>query len=116
MNKLLEFADFIESLPTKKFGMQKYVHCDSPSCIAGWAAWFALGKPEELYDVDNIIRAACDYLDLPETYAVTKRLFAGEYNCGFLSTITPSEAAAGMRHFAATGTIDWKEFPAGVRT
>lgn len=128
MNKdrILALADLIETLPdaessfaTSGFDMRYVTHeCGTPSCIAGWAAWEAQGRPEFVKDPNerdfySIERLAAKYLGLPTTGISTLAfpLFypqdANGQNYESYDGLTSATVAKTLRHFAETGEIRW---------
>jgi hypothetical protein len=129
VEKLLAFADFLETLPREQFSMNDWGHerCDTPACICGW--WNRQNGRQENCWID-----AAREMGLPLSNFVlngrntgvfeTPTLFepgsviSVENYChpmSGLSTknyrtarrVTPQEAAKVVRHFALTGEQDW---------
>jgi hypothetical protein len=108
-------ADVIERQPHTDlnaptgFCMTNWTHnCGTPACIAGWANF--VQDDGDLYLGD--ISAAARWLGITRSQA--GELFAPDENlCEedgplFLwSDITPTHAAAVLRHLADTGCVDW---------
>lgn len=128
MNKerILALADLIEtisdspnSFAIEGFDMRYVTHeCGTPSCIAGWAAWEAQGRPEYVQDPNvrdfySIERQAAEYLGLPTKGDNTAAfpLFYPQTPSGkpleSYDGITAKTVAKTLRHFAATGEIIW---------
>lgn len=125
INRVNALADLIESLPhtdyraAHGFSMSCYVHaCNTPSCMAGWAAWEHRGRPEELslpevtwdaLQFKPIIADALAFLEISEEQEkiVKDELFLGDYSFKESAFITPARAARTLRHFATSGVVDW---------
>lgn len=127
MNKanILILARLLETLEEGQFNMVKLLReqdhvnqCGSPFCIAGWAAWLELGKPEELRDngqmwdsgANNIINAALDFFDTEDgDWTLRNNLFLGHKSNLDIAEmrITPAKAAKTLRHLAETGRVVW---------
>lgn len=112
MNKkrILKLADLIERqlhVPITDgagFSMDGYKHhCNTPSCIAGWAAYMANPSVLKRRDYD-IEQAAIAYLDLGS--GIPGELFAPDVV--EWSDITPAQAACTLRHLAETGEVVWE--------
>jgi hypothetical protein len=112
--RILALADLIEQQPhadkeaSEGFTMSSITHdCGTPACIAGWAAWEAVGRKNgDLYDFDlDIEGKARDFLGISPTKA--DALFY-PYEFKAYGEITPSEAAATLRRLAETGQVDWQ--------
>ena len=133
MNKenILLVAEHLENLPEdlqkvdceadEGFDLRNFTHdCGTPSCIAGYAAWFDNGK-----------RITREYLEATSYYFVSKtaEFFGMTYDDAhdlclpgskfredtrdLDETIDPYEvtakqAAAVLRHFAETGEVDYR--------
>ena len=125
MNKerILALADLIEKQPhtplpaENGFNMADLVReCGTPSCIAGWAAWEAEGRPASVRTSTigwALEREAQNYLGLegvnkaelsPKAYSLFYPTYEG---CFAYEDITPAQAAACLRHLAETGEVDW---------
>lgn len=112
MNKerILALADLIEQQPhttpydKSGFDLSSYTHdCGTPSCIAGWAAWEAAGRPEKLImDPGKIIELAQTYLGLDEHEC---DIFCGECGTPRLSKVTPQTVALLLREFVETEEV-----------
>jgi len=124
MNKerLLILAALIEAQPftsrraKEGFYMNSILHeCGTPSCIAGWGAWEALGRPERLYNAGyKLEMAAATWLGFKHfeeeffTKSPAYELFYPD-NDWFLYHGTPQMAANVLRHLAETGEVDWSQ-------
>lgn len=121
IDKLNELIDHLETLPDDEFDLSEYHVCGSPSCVAGWAAWLSLGKPENLIgglglqwpshsDVTRgIVAEALGFLEVSdheEQRRVEGRLFAGDFGRATLVNITKAQVIKALRDFAET-----KEYP-----
>ncbi|MBB3411264.1 hypothetical protein FHT87_005217 [Rhizobium sp. BK316] len=105
---LIEEQEHTEEDDAEGFTMTAITHdCGTPACIAGWAAWEALGRPSgHLYDVAcDLEGEATDYLGINPMKA--DLLFYPPEEVGLYQEITPSQAAATLRHLAETGEVDW---------
>jgi hypothetical protein len=115
--RILALADLIEEQPhtdeeaDEGFTMESITHdCGTPACIAGWAAWEALGRQRgDLYSIHTDLDAkAREFLDIDPLKA--EDLFYPPFPIVY-ATVTPSEAAATLRHLAETGEVDWSVKP-----
>jgi len=121
IDRINDLADLIEKQPHGPslekeggFNMENYFHrCGTPSCIAGWACAMAVdeygpelkAKAKAAYRGPHIAWSdwlPADYLGLDRDKSF--HLFAPD---GDWSRITPSQAAATLRHLAKTGEVDW---------
>lgn len=109
IERILQLADVIEAQPhtdqqaDSGFNMNFFAHtCGTPSCIAGWAVHLA--RPGTYPENEEL---AQEWLELNNQQA--RQLFWGEgTKRAFLPDITPAHAAFALRHFAETGTVDWR--------
>lgn len=110
VERINALADLIETLPhvgileKEGFNMANYQHpCGTPACIAGFAI-ATYGTGDHFFSNDPSALAA-DLLNI-EMY-VACDLFHVYSSNKVMSQITPSEAAATLRHLATTGEVDW---------
>lgn len=125
MNKerILALADLIEKQPhttveaPSGFSMENWSHdCGTPACIAGWAWAMEKAKMEDVDD--NASDAAQKFLglgvltgdslfepDLRDTDLALNHHW--ENHTDLWGHITPTHAAAVLRHLADTGKVDW---------
>lgn len=119
---VLDLADLVEKQPKADashrdgFTMESFVHdCGSPACIAGWAAFMAIGKDSKEYKrlfVDpEYINSADGMNDLEMTaqdFLGIDRQLATDLFWGNTSPdVTPKEAATTLRNLAETGKVSW---------
>lgn len=123
--RLLAFADYIETLKHGrvgsqtehpfKFSMASYHYCDTPSCIAGHAAWLAGVRRRDDESVgryyDRLRDTAAEWLSLDKpTY---QALFYPGYRW---HSITPTQAATAIRKVAnEVSEPIWGHLPAEWR-
>ena len=112
-DRILALADLIEQQPhtdedaAEGFTMESITHdCGTPACIAGWAAWEASGRQSrDLYDIyADVEGQAREFLGIG--YSEADVLFYPPFPVIY-ATVTPTEAAATLRHLAETGRVDW---------
>lgn len=111
--RILALADLIESLPHARrkggFHMNYFRHtCGTPSCIMGWA-YFIWGASDRMpfgAESDGM-RCLLDRRDLTEEERQAAWRIALAPECPNLNFITPTQAAACLRHYAETGVVDW---------
>lgn len=121
--RALELADYIERLPRHRFDMSVWTDkAGGPSCIAAYACWCADPNTER-FSVTPIEHAARNCLGL--SIVATQELFmptwhqvfgnvpydersASSANDEARRAISPTWAAATLRHFALTGEVDWR--------
>ena len=93
----LDLADFLERLPPEQFDMRSF--CGTACCMGGW---LAINHGHRPIDVISLFGG---YLNFGQkTLGISKRqsweLFAP-------IQATNVQAAAELRHLAATGEVDW---------
>lgn len=112
--RILELADLIEKQPhvgtcdAAGFNMNRFVHpCGTPCCIAGWATWESLGRPQKIEADDDCLidEQATQWLGLQDMEAYDLFWMPGNL---MLENITPSQAARTLRHLAETGEVVWQ--------
>jgi len=117
-DRILALADLIEKQPLTDsiaadgFYMGSYTHeCGTPSCIAGWAAWESLGRPAhmKLNDEWGVSDLAAEFLGISDEQR--RSLFLMSNSNRSYHGVSPTEAAAVIRRFAATGEVDWSVQP-----
>lgn len=107
--RILQLAQYIESLPEEKFDMSEFHVCETAVCIAGYAC--QLFKEDKTYDLSGWQSysdfAACA-LELPRGLARELFLPSGT-ECGysFLECIPKSDAVETLRNLAETGEVKW---------
>lgn len=110
-DNIRRLADIIEQQPhttvsaLSGFTMLNWTHdCGTPACIAGWANYLHNSDGREQVRMESAYRARL-WLGLGEEDA--DELFGiGEDDPG-LESVTPTHAAAVLRHLADTGEVDW---------
>lgn len=106
VERIRALADLIEQQPhtdwsaLSGFNMTHYTHnCDTPCCIAGWAAHQTGNKDRPAWI------EATEYLGLADD--VADNLFLMWDSDISFESVTPSHAAAVLRHLADHGVVDW---------
>lgn len=116
IDRIRQLADIIQAQPhtpitaESGFNMCNWTHtCGTPACIAGWAN-FVRTDDDGTFLGD--MSAAAMWLGITKSQA--EELFAPDEDFEeedgplFLwSEITPTHAAAVLRHLADTGRVDW---------
>ena len=93
------------------FAMNCFFHtCGTPACIAGWADFLANGDEWVASDTlesrsQNVEGRAMEWLGMSSSQRY--ELFWGGTKIADLAKVTPTHAAAVLRHLAATGDVDW---------
>jgi hypothetical protein len=104
VGRLKKLRDFLATLPEEKFDMETWGRpiCNSPRCIAGWAAWYF--KIKGAY-----------FPNLPHGFDETKvsAFFELEDSSLFLPETlegrTMGEALQVLDHLIETGEVSWPE-------
>lgn len=116
MNKanVLKLAAHMEQMDPSEYDQRRVVLCGSPACVAGHAAWLA-GKweieegsdwmYEEMNWQDSLLEVAEHWLGIES--ATAYELFMALPLGPLLPQPTPQDAAATLRHLAATGVVRW---------
>lgn len=101
-----ETPDWGKNLPDKTFNMGCYTDmCGTPACIAGWAAWFADGKPKIVkYNngFHNVRHRAALWLELDIGWTY-QHLFEPFNLTNDFSILTPAMAARALRKIVEIG-------------
>jgi deoxyribodipyrimidine photolyase-like uncharacterized protein len=129
VEKILKLADFLETVPDERFNMNYFFRgtdhdyryiienggsCGTAACVAGWASIrFKEEALSLLTPTLGLETAVKQILDL--TWGEVDRLFYGGEARRYLWTLTRKQAISVLRHFARTGTVDWKRFDAEGR-
>lgn len=116
-DRILALAEVIEEQPhvmgpsAGGFSMSAYFHpCGSPSCMAGFAAFFARDglMTTEGISNDSAFGIATEYLGL-DAYQAHTLFKPNTMALGIpWMAITPKRAANTLRNLAATGVVDWR--------
>lgn len=91
-----------------QFNMSSYIYFGKPSCIVGFAAWLALGKPEKIEHYYNFRQCAGEFLELD--YETTRKLAGLGLDSAALYRITAGQAITVIERLAETGKVDWSIF------